>query len=394
MHSVNEVDDHAGAVPAAERAFYVQEFAQATIVVSLTSDDLADPACVDALGSVSASLSAAGSRLVLVVGGDPGPGLGLSGVSTALVHPGPTAMDGGGVDQVVGVPDVAWLAELWLAVTDNECVVIATEVEERSVVAARVGAALRALKLVITDEDGGWGRPARSFADVSTHREAYREQLGERQAGGVVEALETALAGGVSSVNLCRAVDLDRELFTFDGTGTLFTSGGYLELARLRVSDLTAVERLVAQGVADGVLRPRSRLEVARLAVVGLGARVVGSGHLAGIVGLETDPYKREAIGEVACLYTVSQFSGSGAGGLLVEGLVEQAAAEGLKAVFAVTVSEAAGQFFLRRGFHEVGRDELPSVKWASYDPVRLELARVFWRDTKGLAEGYLPTGF
>jgi amino-acid N-acetyltransferase len=47
----------------------------------------------------------------------------------------------------------------------------------------------------------------------------------------------------------------------------------------------------VAQGTADGVLRPRSRQEVARLAVTGLGAKVVGSGHLAGVVGLETEAY-------------------------------------------------------------------------------------------------------
>ena len=33
---------------------------------------------------------------------------------------------------------------------------------------------LRALKLVITDDRGGWGRPPRSFADVRTHRDAYR----------------------------------------------------------------------------------------------------------------------------------------------------------------------------------------------------------------------------
>ncbi len=127
-------------------------------------------------------------------------------------------------------------------------------------VAAHLGAALRALKLVITDPGGGWGKPPRSFADMATHAEAFDAQLADRQGGAVVAALiAVALDGGVTNVNLCRPQDLDRELFTFDGAGTLFTSGGYVELGPLRVDDLPAVERLVAQGTADGLLRPRTR---------------------------------------------------------------------------------------------------------------------------------------
>jgi amino-acid N-acetyltransferase len=247
--------------------------------------------------------------------------------------------------------------------------------------AAQLAVELRALKLVVTDPDGGWGRPPRSFADVVTHATAFEHQLADRQRGAVVDALRVALGGGVGNVNLCRSIDLDRELFTFDGTGTLFTSGGYLELGPLRVDDLPAVERLVAQGVDDGVLKPRSRSEVAALAATGLGARVVGSGHLAGIVSLDVEQYREERLGEVACLYTVSRFSGSGAGALLVDGLVERARADGLKAVFAVTVSDLAAAFFGRKGFREVDAAAVPERKWEGYDPARRSQARVFWRD-------------
>jgi amino-acid N-acetyltransferase len=197
----------------------------------------------------------------------------------------------------------------------------------------------------------------------------------------VVAAVDRALGGGVTNVNLCRAVDLDRELFTFDGAGTLFTSGGYLDLGPLRVDDLASVERLVAQGVADGLLRPRTRHEIARLAVDGLGARVVGSGHLAGIVSLETDRYRSERMGEVACLYTVSRFSGAGAGALLLDGLASRARELGLLSVFAVTVSDAAAAFFTRRGFREGGHDAVPAAKWEGYDVARRAEARVFVRD-------------
>ena len=121
--------------------------------------------------------------------------------------------------------------------------------------------------------------------------------------------------------------------------------------------------------------------EIARLAVSGIGAKVAGREHLAGLVGLEVDAYVDEAVGEVACLYTVSRFSGAGAGGLLVDGLVERARADGLRAVFAVTVSDAAAAFFGRKGFVEVPRDQLPEAKWAGYDPARQAHVRCLWRD-------------
>jgi amino-acid N-acetyltransferase len=132
---------------------------------------------------------------------------------------------------------------------------------------------------------------------------------------------------------------------------------------------------------------------VARLAVDGLGARVVGSGHLAGIVSLETEPYASHGLGEVACLYTVSRFSGAGAGALLVEGMLDVARAQGLDAVFAVTVSDLAADFFARRGFGEVDHGDIPAEKWEGYDAVRRASARAFVRSTDA-AEGQGTLGF
>jgi amino-acid N-acetyltransferase len=362
-------------VPEAERAFYVEEFAASTIVVSLAEPD---DATVAAASRVAGSLGLGGSRLVLVVGGGQGAGDRLSASlprPAALVDAAPAQLAGG------------WLAELWLTLTDGGVAVVTVDEGREAQVAAELAVDLRALKLVVTDDGGGWGRPPRSFADVASHASAYRNQLAERQGGAVVAAVDRALAGGVTNVNLCRAADLDLELFTFDGAGTLFTSGGYLTLGPLRVDDLTAVERLVAQGVADGLLRPRTRHEIARLAIDGLGARVVGSGHLAGIVSLETDRYRAERMGEVACLYTVSRFSGAGAGALLLDGLVDRAREQGLLSVFAVTVSDAAAAFFTRRAFREADHDAVPAAKWDGYDGVRRAEARVFVRDVNDQGE-------
>lgn len=361
-------------VPPSERAFYVDEFAGATVVVALAEPD---PATVASLGRAASALAGGGARLVLVVGTDPGsvgfdrPGLAAALPSAPVVLAGPP-----------GDPDVDWMAGLWLAVTDHRAVVVEVPAGLESPVAAELAGDLRALKLVVTDPGGGWGSPARSFVDVLDP--SFEVALAHRQDGAVVAAVRSALARGVTSVNLCPPQQVDQELFTFDGVGSLFTSGDYLRLEPLRVDDLPAVEELVAQGVADGLLRPRSRVEVARLAVSGLGARVQSSGHLAGLVGLETAAYAVEAVGEVASLYTVSRFSGAGAGGLLVDGLADHAAGLGLRAIFAVTVSDDAAAFFARKGFTEVGLDLIPAAKWASYDVARKARARAFWRDVTG----------
>ena len=365
-----------GIVPLPERSFYEQEFAGAAIVVSLAAPGprIATEAC-----RAATSLARARARLVIVVGDldrtSPTAATGhLVDELGSAIGQRPVVLDGPGSTEV----EVGWLADLWLAVTDGASVVVTVPLGEEATVAAELAASIRALKLVITDPMGGWGDPPRSFADVTEPDAAYRRDLAGRQGGRVVPAIESALAGGVVNANLCRADDLDRELFTFDGTGTLFTRGGYLRIERLRVEDLPAVEALVDQGVRDGLLRPRTRREIARLAIEGLGARVLGGDHLAGIVGLELEPYRAEQVGEVASLYAVSRFSTAGAGGLLVDGLLDHACREGLRAVFAVTVSEAAAAFFTRKGFDEVDHHAVPAAKWDGYDPDRRAAARVF----------------
>lgn len=358
-----------GEVSTAERAFYVDEFRGDTIVVSLASpDDLT----VDAVGSLARALLEADAHLVAVVA-SPSRSLEAALPGSHVVLTGPH-----------GSADDAWMADLWLAISDHGQVVVEVDAGRELPLAADLAGAIRARKLVITDPGGGWGRPPRSFADLATHAAAFEAQMANRQGGAVVRAVRCALDGGALNVNLCRPEDLEAELFTFDGTGTLFTSGGYMELGPLRVDDLPAVERLVAQGIDDGLLRPRSRREVARLAVTGLGARVIGRNHLAGLVSLETEQYRGEQIGEVACLYTVSRFSGSGAGSVLVDGIIERAECEGLRAIFAVTVSEAATDLFVRQGFEPVDHSRLPAAKWEGYDPERRHRARALWRDLAG----------
>lgn len=358
-------------IPDAERAFFVAEFRGTTIVVSLpvaTDDGVA------ALVRSIDGFAPGDTRFVAVVPD-----------RAAAAQIADAAAESGIAVAVLSSP-VVWhdgaLARLWMTTADERVVVVvAPSSDAVAETAGFVSARLRATKMVMTDRGGGWGSPPRSFVELAHHQQALGQDLRKRGSASLLPAAMTALRGGAASVNLCRPEEIEIELFTFDGAGSVLTLGGYIELTDLRVDDLPAVEELVAQGVADGILKPRSREEVARMAVGGLGARVARTGHLAGVVGLETDAYGREGLGEISSLITVSEFSGAGSGGLLVDGLAARAHDVGLRALFAVTVSDDAAAFFLRRGFREVPRDAVPAAKWAGYDPGRLALARCFWRD-------------
>ncbi|MGB6179768.1 MAG: GNAT family N-acetyltransferase [Rhodococcus sp. (in: high G+C Gram-positive bacteria)] len=352
-----------GGVPVAERDFFVDEFRGVTIVVAIQA---VTAAALHAVERTIGEFGAGETRLVFVVPIDCVPRL--------------TAAIGAVVVDVSTAWNDETVADLWLAIADSECVVVGAHASAVARTAGSVSAKVRASKMVLTDPGGGWGDPPRSFADIDVHGDRLAIHLARRGLDDVVPAAQEALAGGAYSVNLCRAEDLELELFTFDGRGTVLTQGRYLHLAALQVDDFAAIEALVAQGVREGVLKPRSRIEIARMAVGGVGARVLRTGHLAGIVGLEVDRYAGTGFGEVSGLITVAQFSGLGAGGLLVDGAVEICRTRGISNLFAVTVSADAAQFFGKRGFVEVGREDVPAAKWDSYDADRLEIARCFLR--------------
>jgi amino-acid N-acetyltransferase len=347
--------------PSAERDFFISEFRHRTLLIVLQPDADGDAALDEGFLATIGELVANDTRVALFA-----PRVGPPAASAVAEHFGMIAQPvPGNVDE---------LADLWIALTEQHLVVLAVD-GDVAAQAADVAGNLRAEKLVLTDPAGGWGDPPRSFADPSD----LDDDPGGRTA--VAAAVRHALVQDVPSINLCRPAELDAELFTFDGAGTLFTRDAYVRVSPLSLDDLPVVEELVQRGVAEGFLRPRERHEVVRVAFGGLCARVARSGHVVGIGSLETDRYRPERVGEVACLYTVSRFAGEGAGGQLLEGLVAAAMDRGLRAVFACTVSEHAAAFFERHGFAHVPQEHLPAIKWDGYDEARRSNVRSLWLD-------------
>jgi len=239
-------------------------------------------------------------------------------------------------------------------------------------------------KLILAEPEGGVtgsdGKPL-SFMDETMLEtllatgQAEWAGLGARRA--TFDAIRGALLGGVTSVNLCSLAGVARELFTYEGSGTLFTLQDYCTVQRLGVDDYEEVERLIERGQREGLLKLRTPEAVADMLVHGYGA-TIGAHHLAGICALITEAYVTEHAGELVGLYTITRFKGEGVGARLVARVLSEARDAGLAYVFACTTEARAQGFFERQGFRRVNHDEVPSSKWTAYDPQRKAAVAAF----------------
>jgi amino-acid N-acetyltransferase len=278
---------------------------------------------------------------------------------------------------------------LWSALRrDGLCVLLVHETGAPAfpVAAVRLAVALRVPKLVLLDGRGGLlgAAPARlSFVDENQletllrQGEAEWSGLGDRRE--LLVAVRDALGRGVEAVNVCTPEGIAEELFTYEGSGTLFTQGDYCHVGPLALDDFAQAERLLERGQREGLLKLRTPEEMAEVLGAGFGA-TMGHHHLAGVAGLLTAPYAAERAGEIVGLYTITRFKGEGVGERLVNRLLTEAERQGLASVFACAVDERAQQFFARLGFERVGPSSVPPAKWVGYDRRRRTQVAVFRR--------------
>lgn len=357
-------------VDARDRAFFLEEFRRITIAVAVDSPDADE---LDALSLVVDELVANRTRVIVIVRGEEAAADLAARLGADVTWPHPA--DGSG-DRAA-----RFVSTLWPALLARGVVVVPSVGASGPGDAADLAVLLGVPKLVLTGDVERWGVDLPSFVTLRDLDDGLAALDGRPGGSATRRAIRAAVQGGVPSVNVCRLVDLDEELFTFDGAGTLCTARDFLEARPFVIDELPTVEDFVDRGVQQGYLRPRDRAEVARLLVTGVGVHVVGSGHLVGIGSLETAPYREEQVGEVGALFAAGRFTGGGVGWRLVRALVDRAVEHRLRAVFACTVSADAETLFERNGFRRVDPSVVPPAKWDGYDPDRRARVRCFWRD-------------
>jgi len=347
-----------------EREFYLQEFRGRTLAIACPAKLLRDP---DALGSVAATLARNGSRVLLI-----------SSRRAAL-------------EPVVGervIPAATRALEtvVWRALRQSPRVGIlvggrAPFAEQLRALAVRLGV----FKLVWIDPGGGFtDRSGRrlSFVHLDELHEllASRRRLSKRRRA-LLREVAAMVEGGVRAVNVCDLAGLDQELFTYAGSGTLFTRKRYVVVRELGLDDFDAAHDLITRGVAEGYLAPRPARAVDEVLAHGFGAFVEGT-HLAGIGALLTF---RDApgVGEIASLYTLTRFLGEGVGQHLVVFALRRARAQKLRTVYGLTTQSRVGAFFERLGFAPAPLEALPASRWRGYDRRRRVRLLCYQRDVR-----------
>jgi len=333
-----------------EREFYLREFRGRTLLLVHPGGDEASVA------AVLDALAAGGGRAVVAAS------------DTA-------SLDALGARVRVDPADPRLEGEVWRALCSASRVgiVLPAQAQGLARAARTVAARLGVFKLVWIDPGGGL-RARSGRRESFVHGDALARfvrhpdvHLAGRERLALWREIGAMLDAGIPAVNVCSASELDAELFTYAGEGTLFTRDRYIHVRRLTIDDFDAASDLIARGVDEGYLAPRTPAQLDQVLAGGFGA-FIEERHLAGLGSLLP---LGAAAGEVSSLYTLTRFLGEGIGPYLVEFACARACALGYREVFACTTSDRVGAFFGRNGFERVPAAALPSQKWDGYDPER-----------------------
>ena len=373
----------------AEKDFYLDEFHGKSLLFALRAADLATAAEVDVAGEVSSSLLSNETRVLLLIETS---GEGEHRLVEALCHRLACTVKTPLVPSAVLPVDVGedlLLAQIWAVLRASPLFIgLWPANPEVSLVACaqRVAVRLKVHKLVLLDPAGGLttGGSRLSFLNGPTLHELLRQ--GEAEWAGLgarrplLEAVRVALEGGVLSVALCPLSGLARELFTYEGCGTLFTLTDYCRVERLGIDDFYEVEKLIQRGEREGYLKTRTLHEIGQLLLHGYGARLgAAPGQLAGFCALL--PYPVDNAAEIAALYTITRFQGEGIGSRLIATVIAEGEQRSLAYLFASTMQEGAQRLFERHGFREVTPADVPTAKWQGYKSERKQQITVYRRE-------------
>ena len=373
----------------AEKDFYLDEFHGKSLLFALRAADLATVAEVDVAGEVSSSLLSNETRVLLLIETS---GEGEHRLVEALCRRLACTVKTPLVPSAVLPVEVGedlLLAQIWAVLRASPLFIgLWPANPEVSLVACaqRVAVRLKVHKLVLLDPAGGLTTSGRrlSFMNGPALHELLRQ--GEAEWAGLgarrplLEAVRVALEGGVSSVALCPLSGLARELFTYEGCGTLFTLTDYCRVERLGIDDFYEVEKLIQRGEREGYLKTRTLHEIGQLLLHGYGARLgAAPGQLAGFCALL--PYPADNAAEIAALYTITRFQGEGIGSRLIATVIAEGEQRSLAYLFASTTQEGAQRLFERHGFRRVTPADVPTAKWQGYKSERKQQITVYRRE-------------
>ena len=381
------------ALPPDEKDFFLDEFHDTSFLFALRAADVATETGVQELLEVCSALLTNETRVLLMIGVDNQSDrrrvkmvVDRLSKQLALKTAAPCASP---VDLSEEMSADLRLAQIWSVLRTQPLFVglWSSQVPSSFISCVQqLAIRLKVYKLILLDPNGGisTGGSHLSFVngpvlgEVLRQGEAEWAGLGDRRP--VLETVRAVLEGGVSSVSLCPIDGVARELFTYEGCGTLFTSTDYCRVERLGIDDFHEVEKLLERGDREGYLKARTPAEIGQLLLHGYGARLgIVTGGLAGFCALL--PYPEENAAEIVGLYTITRFQGEGIGGRLIATMIAEGEQRRFSYLFASTAQEGAQRLFERHEFRRVAPEDVAAAKWQGYDPDRKRHVMVYRRE-------------
>ncbi|MBN1130001.1 MAG: amino-acid N-acetyltransferase [Chitinispirillaceae bacterium] len=204
---------------------------------------------------------------------------------------------------------------------------------------------------------------AGAFLDLNVAN-TYDEQL------DLVSMAYRACKGGVKRVHIIDGrVEgmLLKEIFSNRGYGTMIYANQHDNIRSMTIADVPEVLRLMQPVMEDGVLIERTSADLEEHLDDYSVYEVDGMIHACAALHVYSDRK-----GEIAGMAVDETYKNLGIGKRMVSYLIEQAAAQKLKAIFVLTTQTS--DWFSQMGFTEASVSELPKEKQRKYNTKRKSL--------------------
>lgn len=236
-------------------------------------------------------------------------------------------------------------------------------------VAVEVAKALRAVKLVYLNTEGGIRGPGGVVRQLTVQEaDAFLKKHRAELPRETVTKLTHAVRAGKEGVERVHIIDgreqegLLGEVFSNEGIGTLVYANEYQAIRPAQKKDVRAVFNLIREGVQNDELVRRKRAELEKM----IGDYFVFEVDRDPVACAALHVYPEQNMGELASVFVDGRYENQGIGGKLVRYAEDLARAKGLATLFAL--STQAVDYFVRKGFRVGTPDDLPPARREKYD--------------------------
>lgn len=236
-------------------------------------------------------------------------------------------------------------------------------------VAVEVAKALRAVKLVYLNTEGGV-RDDRGVIRQMTVQEAdafLKKQRPELTPEATTKLTHAVRAGkeGIERVHIIDGREQEGllgEVFSNEGIGTLIYANEYQAIRAAQKKDVRAVHGLIQQGVQNDELLRRTRAELEKIITDYFVFEV--DRNTVACVALHM--YPEQNMAEVASVFVDDRYTNQGIGGKLIQFAEGEARRRGISKLFCL--STQAINYFKQRGYTHGTPNDLPSSRREKYE--------------------------